>query len=124
MTSGMLLREGLITMAGADPVEVFMPLYSVDIDALADAANAVDHEQDVIDGALAALRAIFTRVHTLWQAPATATFTSVETEFNAASTQFIAILGESVDRMRAAHRNYVETEETNRRNMIAQSGGG
>jgi YD repeat-containing protein len=91
--------------------------WAVDVPALANAASRVAVEEELIKDAVRSLQATFTNLESIWTGPAGASLPPLVRGFNNATDRLVALLDDSVRRMRTAYQNYVSTESTNASNL-------
>jgi YD repeat-containing protein len=91
--------------------------WSVDIAALGDATSRVAGEKDAMAGEITALKGTFTTIEGMWQGPAGATLPPLVADFTRVTDSLMTLLEDAISRMRVAHQNYVDTENTNVGNL-------
>jgi YD repeat-containing protein len=97
-----------------DGVEI---TWAVDIPALGNSIVKVSGQRDMLVDNVRQLKTTFVNIENHWKSPAGTSFTTLSTNFNAATDALVGLLDEAVSRMRTAYNNYVATESTNAANL-------
>jgi WXG100 family type VII secretion target len=91
--------------------------FKVDVEQLAEAIQIAGGRRDAIKLKVEALNSALTAAEGFWHSPAGTSFVAVQAEFTQYMQTLNDLLDEMVQRMTAAHQQYVDVENQNTANF-------